>query len=413
MSFGSNVTGAGTTLLDLDDEVLHQGRLGLLCNQTAFDLTRGEYLFSALARRGTLKRLFLPEHGLFAELQDQVTFDAADIYASLGLEAEVVSLYGGTEASRVIRREHLADLDAVIIDLQDVGCRYFTYTTTAGYLFDTLAGAESTMTVYVVDRPNPAGRQVEGIPLSSGYASFLGWRGLTHRHGLTLGELGRLFRDEAGGRFDLKVIPYAPGDALPEDLLPPRRTWEIPPSPNMPGPLTPLVYSGQCLLEGTNLSEGRGTTRPFEIFGAPYLSRLYRQDRPPVVEGAVLRPLRFVPTYHKYAGEVCHGYQIHLTGAPYHSLAHTLRLIRFIRENSGEDFTWREGPYELGSERPAIELLAGDDTLLDYLRGSLSFNTVRDALAEGEEAWIKRVGPYLLYSEPLKRVSIKLENDYP
>lgn len=401
-----------TPLLELKDEVLHRGRLGLLCNQTAFDVARGEYLFEALARRGTLQRLFVPEHGLFAELQDQVPLAGARLYAELDIEAEIISLYSGTETSLTIRPEHLTDLDALIVDLQDVGCRYFTYSTTISCLLEALAQTDLSLTTYVVDRPNPAGRQVEGIPLPAEYASFLGRRGLPQRHGLTMGELCRLVKDEVGGRFKLEVIPYSPEDALMKEGLPPGHTWEIPPSPNMPGPLTPLVYSGQCLLEGTNLSEGRGTTRPFEIFGAPYLSWIYRQGRPLVADGAVLRPLRFVPTHHKYADQVCHGYQIHLTGAPYHSLAHSLRLIRYVREHSGEDFAWREGPYELGSERPAIELLAGDHTLLDYLNGKAAFEEVREALAEGEEAWIERAGRYLFYPQPLKRVPLRLENDY-
>ncbi|MFB0516396.1 MAG: DUF1343 domain-containing protein [Candidatus Neomarinimicrobiota bacterium] len=398
-------------LLDLKDEVLYEGRIGLLCNHTAFDFERGQYIFEALAARGTLKRLFLPEHGLFAEWQDQVPLAGTKIYADLDIEAEVVSLYGGTEASLTVGREHLTDLDAVVIDLQDAGCRYFTYTTTVGLLFAALAANDAALKVYVVDRPNPAGRQVEGIPLPDAYISLLGWSGLPHRHGLTLGELCQLFKDEVGSRFEMEIIPCSgEGRELPA-ILPPRETWEIAPSPNMPGPLTPLVYSGQCLLEGTNLSEGRGTTRPFEIFGAPYLKRIHRQGDLPPAEGAVLRPLRFVPTHHKYAGQVCYGFQIHLTGEPYHSLAHSLRLIRFIREYSGEDFAWREGPYELGSDRPAIELLAGDSTLLNYLKGSASFRTVQEALAEGEQIWIGRAKPYLIYPEPLGRVTIKAKND--
>ena len=174
----------------------------------------------------------------------------------------------------------------------------------------------------------------------------------------------------------------------------------------MPGPLTPLVYSGQCLLEGTNLSEGRGTTRPFEIFGAPFLEWIHRRTDWPTAAGARLRSLLFVPTSHKYTAQICHGFQLHLTGDPYHSLAHSLCLIRYLRERSGKTFDWREGPYESGSRRPAIEILAGDDTLLDYLKGRMEFDAVREALADGEEAWIRRADEYRLYPDPLQRVHI-------
>ncbi|MFC1484448.1 DUF1343 domain-containing protein [Candidatus Neomarinimicrobiota bacterium] len=379
--------------------------MGLFCNQTAFDFSLGEYTFQTLAGYGSLKRLFVPEHGLFAELQDQVPLSDTKVYADLGLDADIVSLYAGPSESPGVQREHLADLDAMVIDVQDVGCRCFTYTTSLGYLLERLAEYDISIPVYIIDHPNPAGRQVEGIPLPGQYASFLGRTGLPHRHGLTVAELSRLIKHETAGRFELKIIPYHQDPPASDAALPPRTTWGIPPSPNMPGPLTPMVYSGQCLLEGTNVSEGRGTTRPFEIFGAPFLSWIVHQELPALFRGASLRPMRFVPTFHKYAGEICHGFQIHLTGEPYHSLAHTLQIIRFIREGSGAEFRWREGSYEQGSDRTAIELLAGDEVLLAYLNGEAEWAEAQQALTEGEEAWIKRASEFLIYSPPLHRVS--------
>jgi uncharacterized protein YbbC (DUF1343 family) len=355
-----------------------------------------------LAGYGSLKRLFVPEHGLFAELQDQVTLSDTKVYADLGLDADIVSLYGGTGTLKV-ERSQLADLDALVIDVQDVGSRYFTYITSLGYLLERLAEYDISIPVYIIDHPNPAGRQVEGIPLPKHYASFLGRTGLPNRHGLTIGELSQLIKHECAGRFELKVIPYDQARSPKAAAVPPRTTWGISPSPNIPGPLTSMVYSGQCLLEGTNVSEGRGTTRPFEIFGAPFLSWIYHQERPAVFRGASLRPMRFVPTFHKYAGEVCHGFQIHLTGEPYHSLAHTLQIIRFIREGSGTEFRWREGSYEQGSDRPAIELLVGDEVLLAYLNGEAEWAKAQQALTEGEEAWIKSATPHLIYPQPLRR----------
>lgn len=366
--------------LELPDRLLHSGRVGLLCNHTSFDFASGQYLFQILSARRVLSRLFLPEHGLFAELQDQVPLLQTNVYASLGLDCQIISLYGSSEATLAAEREHVADLDALVIDLQDIGVRYYTFATTMRYIFETIVREGLGTSVYVLDRPNPAGNSIEGIPLEPVYESFVGPVGLPHRHGLSLGQLAHFFYQESGARFPLHVVGYAGDSPQP---------FPIPPSPNMPGPWTHLVYSGQCLLEGTNLSEGRGTTRPFEVFGAPWMERLHRK-RPPQGGGALLRPLRFIPVFHKHSGEVCHGYQIHLTGGMYHSLRHSLQLIRWMREECPE-FEWRSGPYEFRSDRPAIELLGGDPTIVDYLNGRASESSLNDALSAGENEWRARI----------------------
>lgn len=395
-------------LFERNDPVLREGRIGLYCNQTAWEPETG-YLFQALAERGNLRRIFLPEHGLFAELQDQVplgTADAARVYGFLGAgDTEFVSLYGHDENSLTVREEYLADLDALIVDIQDVGARYYTFLTTLSYIFDVLARRKFALTVYILDRPNPAGRQVEGIALPEAYASFVGRPGVPHRHGLTIGELARFFYHDAGCAFPLEIIPCRKKDFERNPGDPPACAWNIPPSPNMPGPRTPLLYSGQCLWEGTELSEGRGTTRPFEIFGAPYCDFVFR-EKGPAAPGAMLRPLAFLPAFHKHAGTTCFGFQILLDGRPYHSLAHSLRLLRFFRENSGDLFEWRKGPYEFRSDRPAIELLAGDPDLLDYLRGETSFERAAEAMAAGEEAWLRDARAFLLYPDALFRASL-------
>lgn len=366
--------------IELTDSVFHRGRAGLLCNHTSFDFSSGQYLFQILESRGVLRRLFLPEHGLFAELQDQIPLSDTNVYASLGLKSQIVSLYGNTESTLVVDKAHLADLDALVVDLQDIGVRYYTFATTMRYVFDVIARERLDLPVYVLDRPNPAGSPVEGIPLAESFESFVGPVGLPHRHGLSLGQLAHFFYQETRASFPLHVIRYSDKPETP---------FPVAPSPNMPGPWTHLVYSGQCLLEGTNLSEGRGTTRPFEIFGAPWMERLHKK-RPPQAGGAVLRPLRFIPTFHKHQGEVCHGYQIHLTGDLYHSLRHSLLLIRWIREECPE-FAWRDGAYEFRSDRPAIELLAGHDTLIRFLNGSESEQAMQSALSEGETRWRQRM----------------------
>lgn len=399
----------------------------MLSNQTAFHLERGEYLFQALARVGRLHRMFLPEHGLFAELQDQIALDSGAIYERLAPGVDFVSLYGSREESLFVPPEMLADLDTLIVDLQDVGSRYYTFATTVSYIFDVLKQSDASLRVLVVERANPAGRFVEGTILPEDYQSFVGRPGLPHRHGLSLGELCRFYKEETGARVDLEIVGGA-GESAASDpdgevfaysrVLQESSLWAIPPSPNMPGPLTPLVYSGQCLLEGTNLNEGRGTTRPFEIFGAPYMHWIWEsaavRDRPEEA-GCVLRPLQYIPTFHKFGGETCHGFQLHVgPERAYHSLAHTLKLLRWIRENSGHDFAWRDETYEFRSDRPAIEILAGDPLLLDYLRGAggVRFAQIRERLEEQEEAWLSRAQSVLTPGSKLRRTPLAAHRDY-
>ncbi|MDR1405627.1 MAG: DUF1343 domain-containing protein, partial [Prevotellaceae bacterium] len=195
---------AAKPLLQLTDEPLLTGRVGLLCNQTSWDFAEGCYLFEQLHRCGRLHRLFMPEHGLFAELQDQEALQSGAFYRCLHLDGvDFVSLYGHSEASLSAPVNKLDDLDAIVIDLQDVGCRYYTFISTVDKLFHSLAEHRLKPAVYVIDRPNPAGRQVEGIPITGEYASFIGVEGLPHRHGLTFGELCGFLHTRQGAPFPL------------------------------------------------------------------------------------------------------------------------------------------------------------------------------------------------------------------
>jgi len=395
-----------TRFLALPDELLHSGRLALIGNQTSFDFRHGRYLFEHLAERGVLKRLFLPEHGLFAELQDQVALNDTSLYRDLLDSVEPVSLYGDTESTLVVDPEALDGIDGVVIDIQDVGSRYYTFATTVSYFLKAIHEHRPGLPVRVIDRINPAGRQVEGSVLPESHASFVGHPGLLHRHGLTIGELCRLYERLSGSDYNLQILPLSSEE---QSLMqePSRISLEngpvaIPPSPNMPTTLTPLVYSGQCLLEGTNLSEGRGTTRPFECFGAPFLEPFGGMSEALQQNGVVLRPFKFIPTFHKYAGEVCNGYQLHPERG-YHSLLHSLRMIRTIRERHRE-FAFKEGVYEFRSDRPAIELLTGDETLLAYLNGRESLYRVIEKLKEEEMRWIEEMRDILLYDIPLYSV---------
>ena len=386
---------------------MHGGRLGILCNQAAWHSAKGEYLFETFHKRGNLKRVFLPEHGLFGELQDQVKLEGHSLYSELGLkDCEFVSLYGNEESSLRADKKILLDLDALIIDLQDVGVRYFTYLSTIRNLFITLKEENIPLWVWIIDKNNPAGRGIEGSPLPAEYESFIGIRGLPHRHGLTIGEMAQVFHAELNADFPLTIISKeAVGNAYP---------WLIPPSPNIPGYYTCDFYSGQCLWEGTNVSEGRGTTRPFEVFGAPWMEKLISfnakkglenwndEGNPLFDKGASLRWHRFIPVYHKFKEEPCFGFQlIRRPGQKYHALLHALRQIRFLKENC-EEFAFRPGKYEAGNDKTAIELLAGDPLLLDYLDGKINMiDEIENHLRKTEKEWMERAKNYLLYKEPL------------
>lgn len=393
-------------------------RAGLLCNHTAWDVGTGSYFFERLPN---LQRIFVPEHGLFAELQDQVPVSDGKIYKDFGIDAEITSLYGDDKSSLVPDIEKMKDLDVLFVDLQDVGTRYFTFAVTLGYMIKTIEKYSPKLKVVITDRENPAGLQVEGSKLPPEFSSFIGWPGLPHRHGLTLGELAIFFHKKFSADFPLFILPVNGLEIRPDfedihagnihllsdefhskpDSIDPvlYHSRFIPPSPNIPGPATPYVYSGQCLLEGTNLSEGRGTTRPFEQFGAPWLNPLrplLNDENFVRFPGAQLRPIRFVPTFHKWKDEICSGFQIHLTGEPYHSLLHSLTMIRTIRQACA-DFSWREGLYEFGSDKTAIELLAGDHVLLNYLNGKISSGKIKEHLQHSEKEWLDEVNQYKIY----------------
>lgn len=374
--------------------------LALFCNHTAFDFNTGRYLLQTLTAGYNLLKVFIPEHGFFAELQDQITVSNTRAYHNLQQGVKFVSLYGNnrSENHRLIEKE-LKDIGILIIDIQDVGSRYYTYLTLVNLIFDTVHRNSLDLKIIVVDRPNPAGRQVEGTLMTAGYASFIGLEGIPHRHGLTIGEMCLFLKNRIGASFDLEIIRYH------EDEL--TGSMAIYPSPNLPSMEAIRLYPGLCLLEGTNISEGRGTTKPFEMIGAPCLKNFFpdgfnglaRQFR-----GVLLRPVIFRPVFHKYKNRLCYGCQVHLTGKAFHSLFFGLSLIRFLRQQAGDQFRFLEGPYESGSGKPAIEILAGDKVLLDFMNGRKNFRAIDDYLETSEMKWILKASDYLLYKEKLYRI---------
>ena len=242
-------------------------RIGLLCNQTAWHVSEKKYSFQSLLQKGILKKVFIPEHGLFGELQDQEKLDTTTVYNYLAENIEWISLYNKNESSLTATANQLAGIDTLIIDLQDTGSRYYTFISTIWLLLKSITIHHLDIKIIVLDKPNPGGRKVEGTRMPKEYASFIGLEGLPHRHGLTIGELCRYFKNKLEGDWELIIDPIRKKDFL-----------FIPPSPNIPTPDTCSLYSGQCIWEGTNISEGRGTTLPFEIIGAPFLQWVFAED---------------------------------------------------------------------------------------------------------------------------------------
>jgi uncharacterized protein YbbC (DUF1343 family) len=339
-----------------------------------------------------LAALFGPEHGLTGEAQDLIGVPGG---SDSGLR--VYSLYGDTFESLKPTAEQLRGLDALVIDLQDVGSRYYTFQATM--LFCLEAAARFGLKAVVLDRPNPlGGAAVEGPALRPGYESFVGIHPLATRHGLTIGELARLYMAERGIRGEVEVIPCK-GWRRDMDFDDTGLPWVLP-SPNMPTLDTAFVYPGQCLLEGTNLSEGRGTTRPFELCGAPGVDarRLCRRLQDEGWPGVVFRPAWFRPTFQKHAGRTCGGLQLHVTDREAFQPVRTgLAVLAALRDLAGEAFAWRREPYEFVADKPAIDLLFGSDRERLALEAGAAARDVCRAWEAEEEAFRQRRRPHLLY----------------
>jgi uncharacterized protein YbbC (DUF1343 family) len=327
-------------------------RLGLCAHPASVDshLRHARYVLEAQGLG--IHTLFGPEHGYGGEAQDMIS--VGDDRHAAG--APVHSLYGDSEDALSPTAEQLQGLDAIVIDLQDVGARYYTFVWTAVLVLR--AAAQHGIETVVLDRPNPLGGEiVEGGPQRAGYRSFVGLCDVAVRHGMTIGELCHMVATLEGLAPALHVVTmsnYQRSMTYAQTGLP----WVLP-SPNMPTLETAQVYPGGCLLEGTNLSEGRGTTRPFEIWGAPFLEAGKLAARVQA-EGVVLRPLNFSPTFQKHAKQRCFGLQVHVTDAQrLRSYALYLRLIAEAQRLSGGAFAWRTAPYEFVSDPPAIDLLTG------------------------------------------------------
>jgi uncharacterized protein YbbC (DUF1343 family) len=301
-----------------------------------------------------LAALFGPQHGFETTTQDNMIEWRGYRHPRLGVP--VHSLYG---EHREPTDEMLEDLEVLFIDLVDIGARYYTFIWTM--LLCLQAAARRGITVVVADRPNPInGIDIEGRPQQEDHLSFVGLHPLPVRHGRTIGELAELFRADRVPDVDLVVLPvenWNRAHYIDETGLP----WVMP-SPNMPTPDTAVVYPGMCLLEGTNLSEGRGTTRPFELFGAPWIDgeKLTRELQSRGLPGVYFREAAFEPGFQKYAGLICRGAQMHVTDRQvFRPLRTALEILRTIRDLYPQDFAWKQPPYEYEHEKLPVEILCG------------------------------------------------------
>jgi uncharacterized protein YbbC (DUF1343 family) len=335
---------------------------------------------------------FGPQHGLRGDKQDNMV--ESDDFTDPVHGIPVFSLYGE------VRRptgQSMGTFDTLLVDLQDLGCRIYTFITTLLYVIE--AAAEHGKAVWVLDRPNPAGRPVEGLSLREGWESFVGAGPMPMRHGLTLGEMGQWFVEHFRLDVDYRVVGmdgWRPHEA-PGFGWPPERIW-INPSPNAPNLNMARCYAGTVMLEGTTLSEGRGTTRPLELFGAPDIEPLkiiaeMERIAPAWLAGCKLRDITFQPTFHKHVGEMCRGVQIHAEGPWYdHHAFKPWRLqalaFKAIRILYPDYQLWRDFPYEYEFGRLAIDVINGSPLLREWVDDRAADPADLDALARADEiAW--------------------------
>ena len=344
-----------------------------------------------------------PQHGLRGDKQDNMIESPDFVDPVHGIP--VFSLYGQ------VRRPTPAMMDTfdvVLVDLQSLGCRIYTFITTLCYVLE--VSAKQGKGVWVLERPNPTGRPVEGLTLRSGWESFVGAGPMPMRHGMTLGELGLWFIDKLKLDVEYRVIEMegwdpdgAPGFGWPLG----KRTW-INPSPNAPNIYMARAYAGTVMLEGTTLSEGRGTTRPLELFGAPDIDarRVIKEMyalAPEWLEGCRLREFWFEPTFHKHVGKLCNGVQIHAEEPDYnHEAFKPWRLqalgFKAIRRLYPDYPLWRDFPYEYEHGRLAIDVINGSPLLREWVDDPTSTAQDLDALTKpDEQAWLDEREPYLRY----------------
>jgi len=395
-------TRIGLELLQASDGRALQGRtVGLICNQASVTRRFAHVVDVVRTLPGVrIGALLGPEHGVRGEAQDMIAVEAGGAEGNVdrALGVPVHSLYGDSFASLTPTPRMLEGLDALVFDMQDVGSRYYTFYATMVYAMR--AAKQAGIAFVVLDRPNPLGGvHVEGGLQHEGFDSFVGPFPLPVRHGLTVGEIARWANDKLGIGCDLTVVAmegWRRAMAWEETGLP-----FIPPSPNMPTPDTARVYPGMCLVEGTNLSEARGTTRPFEQSGAPFLDpdRLAAALNAENLPGVHFRPCWFKPTFHKFAMQDCGGVFLHVTDAatflPYRT---GLLFLQHAQDQARDRFRWRTETYEFVDDPVAIDLLTGSAEVRTILDAGGSLAPLFEEWKAEEEAFRRDRAPYLLYA---------------
>lgn len=343
-----------TSLEEQLDKALQEGAVGCFCTQNCWDTEKGRYMYDIFRDRGNLKMIFSPR-------DTELTPDTNHIDFAL---------------------EDLKELNAVVVEIQDVGSRYFNYTKDVFRLMDALKELkDDAPSLYVVDHINPAGRVVEGTMPSAEQELYV--PKVAHRHGLTIGELANLYYHEIGAKYALHVISAMATDSN-KQLMP----WTIAPASDIPGLFTCDMYSGGGLWNNTNVTPGIGTARPYEYIGAPFV-KTSSAEQLPAPEGVLLRPCSFTPSCGRYSGKKCFGYHIMLEpGVEYHSLMHTLQVIRYFRERYSE-FRIEEG----------FEAKLSDPVLSGYINGEVSWDDAKEHIKLEEQKWMRKAKKFALYDD--------------
>jgi uncharacterized protein YbbC (DUF1343 family) len=377
----------------LGSKRLQGRRIGVVCNPASVDRQLRHVADRVAEHAGaTLTAIFGPQHGFRSDVQENMieTGHGCD-------EMRRVPVYSLYSETREPTARMLEQVDTLLIDLQDVGTRIYTYIYTMANCL--IAARRHGIPAIVCDRPNPiGGAAVEGPMLERGFESFVGQYPIPMRHGMTIGELARLFNEEFGIGAELEVIPMEGWDREvyhEQTGLP----WVLP-SPNIPTNETSVVYPGTVLFEGTNVSEGRGTTRPFELIGAPWVTsaRVAPDLNDLELPGVRVRPIVFEPTFHKHAKQSCGGAQIHVTDrAAFRPVETGVALLEAFLRAGPDQFAWRDPPYEYEHDKLPIDILAGSSRLREQIEAGESAAHIAESWRADEEAFKALRAPFLLY----------------
>ncbi|MFA6676646.1 MAG: exo-beta-N-acetylmuramidase NamZ domain-containing protein [Bacteroidales bacterium] len=388
-----------TSLIEQEDVVLHKGRVGVFCDQSAWDPESGKYLFEILSERGNLKKIFWKGDPIWKRMPKD-----SDVIAMNGNDVSILRRSIDVKFSDLV--EDLKEIDAMVIEVQDSGVRYCEYEFLLFNLFETLNDNSIDISVYVVDRENPTGRQVGGTMLQPEYASVNGVPEVLNRHGLTFGELANFFYSETSAKFPLHIISYFSSKST-KYLMP----WSIPSLTDVSGLFTSTFLSGIFLFNGLNISVGIGTNRPYEFIGSPDYLNMPLDDMAQRLydPGVFIRPTCFIPRYGLFAGAVCYGFQfLPNPGDTYHSMAHSIRVIKEL-QNVLRD----ENKSLISNDR--FKFLIGDDVLLHYLNQADDLNmsekeshddwaVIKEHIKVDEQKWIRKAKRFMLYDDNLWRI---------